>query len=154
MKIGFFVENYYSGGIDSFIINLINNWPNKSDALCLISNKTNKGLDYIKESLTRPCSIIAHDIPVFTGYFQFQTENNIFRSLKLLALRISAPILRYFMFYKNISLFKTLFTCRLIGIFLGLRSLVNSAGRRIKPASRSMWLHFRPKISPILIPEL
>ncbi len=33
MKIIFFMEDYFCGGVDTFIINLINNWPIDSDEL-------------------------------------------------------------------------------------------------------------------------
>jgi glycosyltransferase involved in cell wall biosynthesis len=48
MKICFFTENYYKGGLDTFIINLTNSWPTKSDELTLICNKTHPGLKTIK----------------------------------------------------------------------------------------------------------
>lgn len=48
MKIALFTENYYKGGLDTFIINLVNNWPIKTDEFILICNKNHPGLNKIK----------------------------------------------------------------------------------------------------------
>ena len=50
MNICFFTENNYKGGLDTFIIQLSNNWPNNFDKLTLVCNKTHPGLDTIKNN--------------------------------------------------------------------------------------------------------
>lgn len=50
MKICFFTENYYKGGLDTFLINLINAWPEVDDELTLICNGTHPGLETISEN--------------------------------------------------------------------------------------------------------
>jgi glycosyltransferase involved in cell wall biosynthesis len=47
MKICFFTENYYKGGLDTFLINLFNAWPDAKDELTLVCNDTHPGLDTI-----------------------------------------------------------------------------------------------------------
>lgn len=47
MKICFFTENYYKGGLDTFLINLINAWPDVNDELILVCNSSHSGLDNI-----------------------------------------------------------------------------------------------------------
>lgn len=49
MKICLFTENYYKGGLDTFLINLINAWPDAKDELTLVCNGTHPGLDTIAE---------------------------------------------------------------------------------------------------------
>ena len=48
MKIGFFLENNKAGGMDTFVKNLLNNWPSKNDELVLFSNHNHPGLKYLK----------------------------------------------------------------------------------------------------------
>jgi glycosyltransferase involved in cell wall biosynthesis len=57
MKICLFTENYYKGGLDTFLINLINAWPNVNDKLTLVCNGTHAGLDTITAKIKRPLYI-------------------------------------------------------------------------------------------------
>ena len=57
MKICFFTENYYKGGLDTFLINLINSWPDVNDKLTLACNGTHAGLETITEKTNRPIEI-------------------------------------------------------------------------------------------------
>lgn len=66
MKICFFTENYYKGGLDTFLINLINAWPDAKDELTLVCNGTHSGLDTIVEKTNRPLKISRY-YRVFTG---------------------------------------------------------------------------------------
>ena len=49
MNILIMTEIYDSGGIDTFIVNLINNWPNETDTFTLITNHNYPGLKNIKK---------------------------------------------------------------------------------------------------------
>jgi glycosyltransferase involved in cell wall biosynthesis len=60
MKICFYTENYYRGGLDTFLINLINSWPEERDDIFLVCNGTHLGLDSIKEKVKRPFHIIRY----------------------------------------------------------------------------------------------
>lgn len=62
MKIIFFVENNANGGMDSFISNLINFWPNPEDKLSLVCNSNHPGWSNLKSSITVNCEFTAHDI--------------------------------------------------------------------------------------------
>lgn len=53
MKICFFTENYFKGGLDTFIINILNFWPQKKDKLLLICNKSHPGIENFKAKITR-----------------------------------------------------------------------------------------------------
>jgi glycosyltransferase involved in cell wall biosynthesis len=57
MKICFFTENYHKGGLDTFLINIFNAWPNSEDTLTLLCNTTHPGLETIKEKTVRPIKI-------------------------------------------------------------------------------------------------
>jgi glycosyltransferase involved in cell wall biosynthesis len=57
MKICFFTENYYKGGLDTFLINLFNAWPDPKDELTLVCNSTHPGLETVAEKTVRPISI-------------------------------------------------------------------------------------------------
>lgn len=57
MNICFFTENYYKGGLDTFLINLVNSWPNDEDLLTLTCNGNHAGLVTIEEQVSRQLSI-------------------------------------------------------------------------------------------------
>lgn len=63
MKILFLTENYYRGGLDTFLIGLINHWPYSEDELFLTCNKSHPGLEIIRARLKRPCKIEVHELP-------------------------------------------------------------------------------------------
>jgi glycosyltransferase involved in cell wall biosynthesis len=65
MKVAFFTENSYSGGLDVFLVNMINNWPAENDRLFLVCNRSHPGLKHVETRLHRSCEIIRHDIPMF-----------------------------------------------------------------------------------------
>jgi glycosyltransferase involved in cell wall biosynthesis len=47
MHICFFTENFNKGGLDTFLINLINFWPNPEDELTLLCNENHPGIEII-----------------------------------------------------------------------------------------------------------
>lgn len=57
MKIAFFTENSYKGGLDTFLINLFNAWPDEHDELTLLCNQSHPGLKTIKNQTKRNISI-------------------------------------------------------------------------------------------------
>ena len=57
MKICFFTENYYKGGLDTFLVNLFNAWPDEKDELTLLCNESHAGLATIVEKTLRPIKI-------------------------------------------------------------------------------------------------
>lgn len=60
MKILFFTEIYDKGGIDTFIINLLNNWPKKNDYFYLIYNDKYLGISNIKSRLNKEIKFITY----------------------------------------------------------------------------------------------
>ena len=53
LKIAFFTENYYKGGLDTFIISLINNWPNDNDSIELFCNDSHPGIQTFASQIKR-----------------------------------------------------------------------------------------------------
>lgn len=47
MKICVFTENYYKGGLDTFLVNLFNAWPDGNDDFTLVCNSNHPGLETI-----------------------------------------------------------------------------------------------------------
>ena len=53
MKLGFFMQNNKKGGLDTFIKNLLNNWPEKNDFLYLFCNATHPGILDLQKNLKK-----------------------------------------------------------------------------------------------------
>lgn len=106
MKIVFFTENTHAGGLDTFLITLINNWPNRLDELTLICNKNHPGLKVIEERVKRPCNIVPHSVPVYYDILKkLKKYPNLFQIRKVIS-----TIIRYLLLiYYIISLRKVLF---------------------------------------------
>lgn len=101
MRILLFTEIFDCGGVDTFIINLINNWPAKDDSFVIIANSNYPGLRIIEEELTRPCEVIRHQVLIYS--------NVLSGSFFLKAIRrIISPVLRYFLICYNILAFRKL----------------------------------------------
>ena len=62
MKILFFTENTHFGGLDNFLISLINHWPNPSDEISLICNQSHPGLSFLRKRLRRNCVISSNKL--------------------------------------------------------------------------------------------
>ena len=61
MRIAIFTENYYQGGLDTYIITLINNWPSSNDEFVLICNKSHPGIVRYEREINRKIDFIWHD---------------------------------------------------------------------------------------------
>ena len=53
MKVCIFTENHLKGGVDTFLINLINAWPISEDSLTLMCNSSHPGLETISQKVKR-----------------------------------------------------------------------------------------------------
>jgi L-malate glycosyltransferase len=106
LKILLFTEIYDCGGIDTFIINLINSWPNKEDSFVIIANADYPGLSIVENRVTRPCEVIRHNIGMYNElYFKSAFLNKL--------LKYTSPISRYIFLYLNVfSLRKLLLEAR------------------------------------------
>ena len=75
MNICFFTENNYKGGLDTFIIQLANNWPNKHDNITLVCNKSHPGLHTIKLKASHSLKF-----QTYSYFFNFHINNSFFIS--------------------------------------------------------------------------
>mgnify|MGYP000373254870 CR=1 FL=1 len=91
MKIAFFTENSYAGGLDSFLISLINYWPHPQDELLLICNASHPGLEIISRRLIRSCRIVPHSIPLLWRLMDRLRHIPVLRLFR----KILSPLLRY-----------------------------------------------------------
>ncbi len=62
MHIIFFMQNNHAGGMDSFLINTINNWPSQKDKFTFICNKNHSGLSIIKSRIKKKINYFEHNL--------------------------------------------------------------------------------------------
>ncbi|MBI5485456.1 MAG: glycosyltransferase family 4 protein [Deltaproteobacteria bacterium] len=105
MKIGLFTEIYDCGGVDTFIVNLINHWPYQDDTFVLIANANYPGLDIVEQNVARPCEIIRHTVPTYRNVMTDESRN---RSLDQLR-KLVSPLFRYLVMAFNVLEFRKLF---------------------------------------------
>ena len=76
MKICIFTENYYKGGLDTFLVNIFNTWPEEKDELTLCCNSSHAGLEDIKYKTKRPLKIKEYN-RIFTSLISRGESNTI-----------------------------------------------------------------------------
>jgi len=112
MRICVFTENHYKGGLDTFIINLLNSWPNGNDDITLVCNDSHPGLNDIAFKTTRPITIIRYSgfFKINTGDFQhskYKFNSDKFRYIAKLFRGILYPIqivfytIALYIYFKN-----------------------------------------------------
>lgn len=103
MKLLLFCENYRKGGLDTFLINLINNWP--EDDIYLMINKTHDGISELQKRLVLPNNIIETQLFSRHNFTEKKACNRLQRLMNLVKkaflLIISYPIL----FFQLVNLF-------------------------------------------------
>jgi L-malate glycosyltransferase len=114
MKITFLTENIHCGGLDSYLISLVNHWPDPEDELRIICNPSHPGYQVLKEGVLRPCEVVRHDISTYPVLVSKTSRNMFLRTAR----RILSPLLRmgYFIYYlfRLRSLFRQRQTDRLM----------------------------------------
>jgi L-malate glycosyltransferase len=101
LKIALFTEIFDCGGADTFIINLINNWPIEEDSFVIIANSNYPGLQIIEHNMSRPCEIIRHNIPIFSNFISDGLSQKSFK-------KVIMPIASYIFIIYNIFAFRKL----------------------------------------------
>lgn len=105
MRIVFLTENIYSGGLDSFLISLLNHWPHVEDDIRLVCNPAHPGYPVLKAGITRPCAVERHDMMTYTVLVARSNNHLLLRTMR----RALSPVLRYgFILYYAFNL-RTLF---------------------------------------------
>ncbi len=100
MKILIFTESNRNGGMDTFIVNLVNYWPNENDEFVIICNDGHPGASYINEQLNGKYKIIKHKIPLNWSFLSFIIKylpNIIQRIIRQIFRIILSPIQYYFL---------------------------------------------------------
>jgi glycosyltransferase involved in cell wall biosynthesis len=153
MKICFFTESYYTGGLDTFILGLINHWPDEEDQLTLICNNSHAGFNLLAEKINRKNTVIIGHHLLMSPDLNKLLERKIGRNKisKLLGV-----VLKYFLFISYLFKLKNIidiekydellvinggypagFSCRAATIFWGTRkkqkSIHNFHNFAVKP---------------------
>ena len=89
MKLGFFMQNNKKGGLDTFIKNLLNNWPEKNDFLYLFCNATHPGILDLQKNLKKK------------NIFLIKYDFNLNQDIKTKYNSIIFKITKNFFFYIN-----------------------------------------------------
>lgn len=105
MKILLFTEIFDCGGVDTFLINLINNWP-ADDSFVIVANSNYPGLAHIEERVQRRLVVVRHGKLI---YANVGLNAPLSRKFK----RLLSPLLRYIFLAWNV---------------ISLRSVLNSVG--------------------------
>lgn len=66
MKVCLFTENFHKGGLDTFLVNLINAWPSIEDQLFISCNGNHPGIVTIKRKIRRTTSFLFYS-RIFTS---------------------------------------------------------------------------------------
>ena len=80
-----FTENYYKGGVDTFLINLVNSWPHPGDEWILLCNRTHPGLATIADMIVRPMTIVRYRRFFTSAIAQGQNPSRFARSIPVRA---------------------------------------------------------------------
>jgi L-malate glycosyltransferase len=96
MNILLFMENHICGGVDTFVVNLINNWPHREDRFTLLCNSGHPGLEGIR-SRAPGCVVVTHTIPIYSTLARSTSG----KAVTLLR-RALSPVLRYLLLAYNV----------------------------------------------------
>ena len=107
MKIGFFLQSYSLGGVDTFLVNLINNFKINSKII-LFYNNNHPNIKNIKKKLTRKVKFVKYGILSLENIFFFKN----LKSLNLLIKFFLIIIFPLFSYYQYFFVFKGIHTDR------------------------------------------
>ena len=96
MQVCFFTENFYKGGLDTFLINLCNAWPDQNDELTLVCNASHPGLDMIENKITRALCISRYRQNIFINLLQGQHNSNYLGSI---VIRVFLVLIQYLILF-------------------------------------------------------
>lgn len=95
MKICFFTEIYFKGGLDTFLINIFNSWPVKDDQIYLACNASHSGIDNIIQKSPKEISINKYNRVFTSTFFIDNTNKNLFRAFIKRFLNLTYKIIEY-----------------------------------------------------------
>lgn len=82
MNIGIFYQNNKQGGLDTYLINLINNYPNKKIIFFIFCNKSHPGIKNLKNKLAK-VNFVIYDLIIYDDLKKF-TSNKVLRIINKL----------------------------------------------------------------------
>lgn len=100
MKIGFFLQSYSLGGVDTFLVNLINNFKINSKII-LFYNNNHPNIKNIKKKLTRKVKFVKYGILSLENIFFFKNLKSLNLLIKFFLI-IIFPLFSYYQ-YKKLS---------------------------------------------------
>lgn len=96
MRICIFTENYYKGGLDTFLINLVNAWPDSNDRFTVVCNSTHPGLETISSRTNEQVSIQRYNRFFTSSLFLGQSNKKLANSYPVkLLFRILYRVFEY-----------------------------------------------------------
>jgi len=106
MKIVFFTENYLIGGLDTFIITLINNWPNPDDEIVFICNDSHPGILRYKSEINRENTIFEWHKYFLVNDFITAISKHVKSKIIIKIIRLIFSLFKLLLFFYHIVVFK------------------------------------------------
>ena len=94
MHILIVTENSYSGGLDSFILNLISFWPHDEDTFTIIVNSSHPGVERLLQLPRTKVRIIQHHLPLLWS-IQQRSSHRFLMKLASVCSVLKRPFLHY-----------------------------------------------------------
>jgi L-malate glycosyltransferase len=95
MKIVIYTEIYDAGGIDTFLINMIREWPCSDDYFIIVYNPGYHGISNVRQNVGTNVEFLEISISSYTSLYEIPFAYKIIRE-------ITSPILRYLLILKNV----------------------------------------------------
>mgnify|MGYP001367111045 FL=1 len=95
MKICFFTEIYFKGGLDTFLINIFNSWPVKDDQIFLVCNASHSGIDNIIQKSPKEISVNKYNRVFTSTFFIDKTNKSFFKTFIKRFLNLTYKIIEY-----------------------------------------------------------
>jgi glycosyltransferase involved in cell wall biosynthesis len=104
LKIVVFIENIQHGGLDTFCVTLLKNWPSKDDRFVIVCNKSHPGKEYLRSILSNDCKFIFHRIPL-----SWCVSKALFGWLPTKIRRLTQPLIRILIMQFQVKFLRILF---------------------------------------------
>ena len=122
MKICLLTENYYRGGLDTFIINLINDWPDKLDNFTIVCNKSHPGLTDIENRVKKKVRFVKYKFFFSSALANGFSNSDLLKTLPFRAFfKILNNLLEFpFLYYFYIIFFSNFFKRETFDLFISI----------------------------------
>lgn len=107
MRVLFLMENYVQGGLDTFVINLLNHYPEDSADITLMINSSHPGLENISRNINRNINIELYSFRISDILLNkrntFVNKFRILRGIKFYLLKLILPLFYFKKLVKNLK---------------------------------------------------